>query len=57
MSRDPSPQDARESLEAVMSDAAAIEWYDDLGPIDAGGWGAVRKMRRIRDGVLLKTCP
>lgn len=36
-----------------MSEAAAIEWYDDLGPIGAGGWGAIRKMRRIRDGVVL----
>jgi eukaryotic-like serine/threonine-protein kinase len=36
-----------------MSDAAAIEWFDDLGPIGAGGWGAIRKVRRIRDGVFL----
>jgi len=36
-----------------MSDAAAIEWYDDLGPLGVGGCGALRKVRRIRDGVIL----
>lgn len=36
-----------------MSEAAAIDWYYDMGPLGAGGWGAIRKMRRIRDGVIL----